>query len=122
MDGATCPPEFADQRRKRYPSDRFRKGSTHPARSFDNLVGAQQYRRRYLDAERSGGLQVDDRLEPRRLLDRDVGRVSTLQYPVDENGGAAKHGGEVHPVTHRGGSPGSDNGRGNRWHAALVDN
>src|SRR6478609_3396142 len=89
---------------------------------FDDLVRAHLQRLRYLEAERLGGLQVDDRLKLRRLRDGDVGRVRALQYLVNENSGAAKHGGEVYPVPYQCAPPGRDDGCGNRWHAALVDN
>src|SRR5436305_622770 len=65
--------------------------TTEVAASFDHFVGAKQHRRRYIDAEHLGNLQVDYRLELRWLLNRDVGRISTLQYLVDENSASAKH-------------------------------
>jgi hypothetical protein len=37
---------------------------------FDHLVGGQQQTGRHFEAERSGGLQVDDKLELGRLRDR----------------------------------------------------
>jgi hypothetical protein len=37
---------------------------------FDHLVGRRQQTRRYFEAERSGGLQIDDKLEFGRLEDR----------------------------------------------------
>src|SRR5258707_179480 len=41
--------------------------------SLDNLVGAHQHRLRHGEAKRLGGLEVDDQLEGRRLLDRQIG-------------------------------------------------
>ena len=38
------------------------------ATSFNHLVGDDQERQRNVDAERLGGLEVDDQLEFRRLL------------------------------------------------------
>jgi hypothetical protein len=45
---------------------------------FDHLVDLRQQHLRHGDAERLGGLEVDDELEPRRLLDRQIGWSSTL--------------------------------------------
>ena len=48
----------------------FRKIPT--TRSFDNLVGARQELRGDTDAERPRGLEVDDKVEFRRLRDRQI--------------------------------------------------
>ena len=45
---------------------------------FDHLVGELLKVHRHLDAERLGGLEVDYQLEARRLLDREVARISAL--------------------------------------------
>src|SRR5215472_6921728 len=49
--------------------------------SFDHLVGAGEDRWRDGDAELLGSLEIDDQLEGRRLLDRQVGRLGTLEDP-----------------------------------------
>src|SRR6476659_3916110 len=54
---------------------------------FDHLVGALQKRRRHFDAKRLCGLQIDHQFELDGLLDRQVGRVRTLENLVDENSG-----------------------------------
>ena len=56
---------------------------------FDQLVGAQEEGLRDRQPERLGGLEIDDQLELRRLLDRKIGRLGTLQDSVDVGGGAA---------------------------------
>jgi len=46
---------------------------------LDDLVGAGEDRWRHGEAERLGGLQVHDQLEPCRLLDRQVGGLGSVQ-------------------------------------------
>src|SRR6516162_4795777 len=48
-------------------------------RSLDDLVGTGEDRRRDRQAKRLGGLEVYDQLEGRRLLNRQIGRLSALQ-------------------------------------------
>jgi hypothetical protein len=56
--------------------------------SFDHLVGANQKRGRHSEAKCFGGLEIDDQLKLRGLLDRQISMVRTLQYLVDVCGGA----------------------------------
>src|SRR5258706_1082270 len=49
--------------------------------SFDDLVGAGEDRWWDRQAERLRGLEIDDQLEPGRLLDRKVGWLGALEDP-----------------------------------------
>ena len=46
---------------------------------FDHLVGACEQHRRHVEAERLRGIQVDDKLEPGRLLDGKFIRLCAFQ-------------------------------------------
>jgi hypothetical protein len=50
---------------------------------FDDLVRPQHQRRRDRQPERIGGVHVDDQLEFRGLLDREVDGTGTLEDLVD---------------------------------------
>jgi len=54
--------------------------SQQKAPLFDHLVGAELDRRRQLDADRLGGLEVDDQLEFGGLLNWKIGRFRTVEY------------------------------------------
>ena len=49
------------------------------ARLFDHLVGGGEQRRRHGDAQRPGGLGINDQLEFGRLHDRQIGRLCALE-------------------------------------------
>jgi hypothetical protein len=46
---------------------------------LDNLVGVHQHRLRHSEAERLGGPEVDDQLESRRLLNRQIGGLGAFE-------------------------------------------
>jgi hypothetical protein len=46
--------------------------------SLNHLVGAGKQRPRHLEAKRAGGLQVEDKIELDRLLDREIARFDAL--------------------------------------------
>ena len=47
--------------------------------SLDQLIGTAEDRLRHGEAERLRGLEVDDQLERRRLLDRQIGRFGAVE-------------------------------------------
>ena len=57
--------------------------------SFDHLVGRRTERRWHNQAERLGGLEIDDQFDLGRLFDRKVGRFGTLENLVDVIAGVA---------------------------------
>lgn len=58
--------------------------------SFDDVIRAQQQRRWDPEADGLGGPEVDDELEFRRALHRQIARLSPLEDPVHITGGAPK--------------------------------
>src|SRR3989442_9124886 len=67
---------------------------------LDHLIRPQQQRRRDREAERLGGLHVDDQLEFRRLLDGEIGGLGALQDLVDVHSSAGGDILEVRAVRH----------------------
>src|SRR5271165_3289081 len=66
--------------------------------SFDDLVGAGEDRLRHGQAERLGGLQIDDQLEGGRLLDRQIGGLGALENLSGINAELAIYIGEARPI------------------------
>src|SRR5262249_33664090 len=57
---------------------------------LDHLIRPQQQRRRDGEAERLGGLEIDDEIEFRGLLDREVSGLGALEALVNVGRGAPK--------------------------------
>jgi hypothetical protein len=47
------------------------------------IVSTAEDRLRDRQAERHSSLEIDHQLEPRRALDRHIGRIGTREYPAD---------------------------------------
>jgi hypothetical protein len=62
---------------------------TSLARLFDHLVGAREQCSRQVEAERRGGLQIDDQLVFGRRLHRQVGGLLTLEDAINVTGRAS---------------------------------
>src|SRR5439155_22135231 len=54
--------------------------------SFNDLIRPQQERWRDREAERLRGLHIEDQLELRRLLDREVGGLGALENAIRVHG------------------------------------
>ena len=67
---------------------------------FDHLVAAGEQGGRNFNAERLGGLKIEDQLEFRSPFKRDVAGFCALENFVHESGGAAEHLGKSHAVAH----------------------
>src|ERR1044071_3859669 len=69
--------------------------------SFDHLGGLGQNRLRDSEAQRLRGLEVDDEIEFRRLLDWKIGRLLALQDAADVDARLTIHVQEVGPVANQ---------------------
>src|SRR5262249_59859131 len=69
---------------------KFSAGKFHfepPFTSFDYLVGAAEQRQRHGNAQRLGGLEVQEHLDFRSLLDRQVARLFAFENACGVNAG-----------------------------------
>src|ERR1700756_5016067 len=68
---------------------------------FDHLVGAAKQIDREGDAERLGGLEIDDELDFRGLHDRQIARLLTLEDPTGIDANLAKRLRKARSVAHQ---------------------
>src|SRR6266511_3519587 len=68
---------------------------------LDHLVGAAEQRERHREAERLGRLHVDDQLDFRGLLDRQVSRLLALEDAADIDAGLVIRIGKIGSVAHQ---------------------
>ena len=66
--------------------------------SFDNLVGAGEERRGHFEAERLGGLQIDEQLKFVGSIDRDVARLGSVEDLLHVDGKALGKLAEIRPI------------------------
>ena len=67
-------------------------------RLLQDAVGSKDQRLRKREPECPGGLEIDDELEPRRLLDRQLPRICRAEDLADKGARAAVHRGCARPV------------------------
>ena len=65
---------------------------------LDHLVGAREQRRRHVEAQRLGSLEVDHKLVFGRRLHRQVGRLLALEDAIDITGCAAVRVDRIGPI------------------------
>src|SRR5215469_1648504 len=96
--------------------------SRHKANSvrwlFNHLVGASEERLGDRNAKGVGGLEVDDQLELRRLLDGKVGRLGALKDLVDITSGATERAAQILAVAHKTASVGQLTKCADGWQSA----
>ena len=71
---------------------------TNSGSLLNQLIRSEEERLRDREAERLGGLEVDEQMDLGRLLDRQVGGLGAIEVLVRIGGGPTKVSGNVRPV------------------------
>src|SRR5262245_26120128 len=77
-----------------------RKSAIEKLSLLDDPIRLREHLRRNRQADLLGRLEIDDQLELRRLLDRNIARLGTFQNLVHIRGSAPAQVGNVHAVKH----------------------
>src|ERR1700733_9961482 len=69
--------------------------------SFDHLVGQRQHRRWNFEIDRFRSLEVEHEQIARRLFEREIGGLRSLENPIDQGGGAFEGFLEIGSIGHQ---------------------
>src|SRR5450756_2956272 len=68
---------------------------------FDHLVGQRQHRRWNFETDRFRSLEVEHKQITRRLFERKIGGLRSLEDTINHGGGAFERFSQVRPIGHQ---------------------